>query len=223
MEIASSRWSALTSSSMPPSPPRKTPHRNESPSAQRRRHFTLLVFLIALAMLVLVVTPYIGAFFTAALLATIFHPIRVRMTRHLRGHKGIAAGILTAATVMVVVIPVGVIGVLVVNEGVQVAERLSSTLETSGVEGLLRPMPRWMQQPARYALSMLPKSIVARWSRSPAKRAKREKRPTTRRSQPRRSSSWLRMWTRSPSSAARLPPRAAPSRPCSNGWSGWVC
>jgi predicted PurR-regulated permease PerM len=120
---------------------------------RRRRRFVLALFLIALALLGIVISPFIGAFFSAALLGAILYPWQVRLTRCLGGRQGLAAGLLTVAAILVVVIPVGGLSVIVVAKGVAAVDWVSQQLQDEGVDGLIEPLPTGVREPA---LGILP-------------------------------------------------------------------
>lgn len=132
-------------------------------SARRHHRFVVALFLLALAALVVVMWPFLGAFFTAALLGAVLHPLQMRLQRRLGGRPNVAAGLLTTATVVVVVIPVGLITVALVDQGIEVVNDLARKLRTSGVEGVVEPLPAPLQQAARYAFDMVPESLLERF------------------------------------------------------------
>jgi predicted PurR-regulated permease PerM len=127
---------------------------------RRRRRFVLALFLIALALLGIVISPFIGAFFSAALLGAILYPWQVRLTRCLGGRQGLAAGLLTVAAILVVVIPVGGLSVIVVAKGVAAVDWVSQQLQDEGVDGLIEPLPTGVREPARRAVGLLPPSLL---------------------------------------------------------------
>lgn len=127
----------------------------------RRSHgFVLLLFLVAAVVLALVIRPYAGAFFAAAVLGGVLYPLQVRLTEQLRDRARLAAGLLTATVVLVLVIPVGIVTTLVVRQAVEVAQRVVETYEASGVEGLVEPLPSGLRGPAMHALEALPLGLL---------------------------------------------------------------
>lgn len=148
--------------------PKHPPERNEPNSGEgkgavderKRRRFVVILFLIALAMLGIVVAPFVGAFFTAALLGAILYPWQVVLTRRLGGRNALAAALLTIATILVVVIPIGGISVVVIAKGVDAVEWVSQKLQSDGVDGLIEPLPEGVQEPARRAIALLPSSLL---------------------------------------------------------------
>ena len=84
---------------------------------KRAHRFLVILFIVALGLLALVIRPFAGAFFAAAVLAAVMQRPQLRLTEVLGKRPNLSAGLLTGALLLVVVVPVGVMGLLVVKEG----------------------------------------------------------------------------------------------------------
>lgn len=148
-----------SSSSNDPSATSRRPRQTRAQS-ERSRRFVLLLFLIASLLLVLVLSPYAGAFFAAAVLAAVAQPVQHWLTERVGGRASLAAGLLTISLVLLVVLPIGVTTALVVREGAKVARWVSATFDRSGIDGLLEPLPAPLERMAHRAVEALPAGLL---------------------------------------------------------------
>ena len=115
----------------------RPPH---GPAAAR---WTLLVLtIIALALLALIVEPFAGAFFVAAVMAGAIGPWYERLAAGLRGRRQVAAGLTTIAILLVVVLPLASISVTLAKEVADGVAYVRTTLRSEGVQGLVDDLPR---------------------------------------------------------------------------------
>jgi predicted PurR-regulated permease PerM len=118
--------------------------------------FYWLLVGLALVLLWAILQPFWSALFLAAVLAGVFSGLQRRLAKKLRGHAGLAAGLLTLLVLLAIVLPFGgIVGVLA-KESSQVINSVRSSLQESGVEGLLQRLPgplRWLAEHALQALS----------------------------------------------------------------------
>jgi predicted PurR-regulated permease PerM len=125
-----------------------------SPQAAR---WTLLVLtIIALSLLALIVEPFAGALFIAAVIAAAISPWYERLAARLRGRRQIAAGLTTAAILFVVVLPLAVISVVLAKEISDGANYVRTTLRSEGVQGLINDLPRPLRALAEKVVARLP-------------------------------------------------------------------
>jgi predicted PurR-regulated permease PerM len=115
-------------------------------TSQRSRRFILLLFLIASGLVAFVLAPFAGAFFSAAVLAGVLQPVQSRLTRKLGDRPRLAAGSLTAALVLVVFVPLGIMSSMVLREATEVADWVADTYRTEGVDGLLAGLPEPLEE-----------------------------------------------------------------------------
>jgi predicted PurR-regulated permease PerM len=113
--------------------------------------FYWLLVGLALALLWAIVQPFWSALLLAAVLAGVFSGLQRSLTRRLRGRAGLAAGLLTLLVLLAIVVPFGgILGVLA-REVSQVIGAVRSSLQESGVEGLVQRLPgplRWLADSA---------------------------------------------------------------------------
>lgn len=125
-----------------------------------RRRFLWILFALASALVVLVIWPFAGSFFAAAVLAAVLHPWHVRLSGRLGGRPHLSAALVTFLGLVAVVIPLAALGVLVAREGQRVAEWVSETLQREGVRGLVEPLPEELRGFALGTLRHLPRGIL---------------------------------------------------------------
>ena len=87
--------------------------------------FLALLLLVSIAFL-WILLPFYGAVFWAVILAIIFAPLQRRLTRRMPGRPNLTATITLCATLLVAVLPVGIIGTLLVQEGASLYQRIES-------------------------------------------------------------------------------------------------
>jgi predicted PurR-regulated permease PerM len=125
-----------------------------SPQAAR---WTLLVLtVIALALLALIVEPFAGALFIAAVIAGAINPWYERLAARLRGKRQVAAGLTTAGILLIVVLPLASISVVLANEVAAGANYVRTTLRSEGVQGLVNDLPRPLRALAQKVMARLP-------------------------------------------------------------------
>lgn len=125
-----------------------------SPQAAR---WTLLVLtILALVLLTLIVQPFAAALFIAAVIAGAISPWYESLAVRLRGRRQIAAGLTTAAILLVVVLPLASISVVLAKEVSDGATYVRNTLRSEGVQGLVNDLPRPLRALAEKVLTRLP-------------------------------------------------------------------
>ncbi len=131
------------------------PSADPEPSSVAR---VVLIVLIVLSILLLgfVIAPFAGAYFIAAVLAGALYPLYLRLTARLRGRRALAAGLLTGAVFLALVLPTGGITALVVKESVDGVTFVRETLSSEGVHGLIRRLPGPLQKLGDRVVSSIP-------------------------------------------------------------------
>ena len=125
----------------------------------RAERISLMVLLLAsLVLVVLVVRPFAGALFMAAVLAVAFHSTCRRLTAILRGNRACAAFLLTLGLVFALVLPVASVTVVAMRETIRTVDSVHETLATQGVEGLLHRAPPALQPRLERFWNQLPSS-----------------------------------------------------------------
>ena len=123
---------------------------------QAARWTLLILTLIAFVLLAMIVKPFAGALFMAAVMAGAIYPWYSRLAGKLKGRRNLAAVVTTVGVLLIVVLPVTMISVTVAREVTDGIAYLRTTLRSEGVEGLVRDLPGPLQALARRALGELP-------------------------------------------------------------------
>jgi predicted PurR-regulated permease PerM len=122
------------------------------------RTFLLVLFAVSLVMVGLIIRPFAGALFLAAVLAVTFHPWYRALANKLRGRRTLAASLITLGLVLALVLPVGTLVVIAAREAADSFDYLHQVLAEEGVEGLIKQIPPpvqgwadtiWQQTPSR--------------------------------------------------------------------------
>lgn len=123
-----------------------------------RRVFTGLIIL-SIILLALVVRPFAKAFFLAAVLAGTFYGLYSRLSRKLRGHNNLAAGVIVSGVILALLLPLGGLTAFIVTEVSDGVKFVSDTVQREGVEGLIGKIPSPVRGPVERLLERIP------WSR----------------------------------------------------------
>src|SRR5205809_857247 len=99
-------------------------------SVKTARWAIIVLTVLALALMALIIRPFASALFVAAVLAGALHPWYERFTRRLRGRRQLAAGLVTVAVMLVVVLPVVSLTVVLAREAVDGVAYLRDTLRS---------------------------------------------------------------------------------------------
>jgi predicted PurR-regulated permease PerM len=127
------------------------------PRTPQAARWTLLVLtIIAVALLGQIVKPFAAAFFVAAVLAGALSPWYERLAAWMRGRRQLAAGLTTAAMLLIVVLPLASISVVLAKEVSDGAAYVRNTLRSEGVQGIVNDLPRPLRSLAQKALTQLP-------------------------------------------------------------------
>jgi predicted PurR-regulated permease PerM len=128
-----------------------------APRGERTARWTIIVLtVIALALMAVIVRPFASALFVAAVLAGALHPWYRRFASRLRGRRQLAAGLVTVAVMLVVVIPVASLTLVVAREAADGVAYVRDTLRSEGVAGLVADLPLPLRSLARKVLDQLP-------------------------------------------------------------------
>jgi predicted PurR-regulated permease PerM len=110
----------------------------------RREHlfaaFFFLAFCFLLYQFYLILSEFVGPLSYAALLAFIFHPLCDRLKVLLGGREGTAAGLMTAATLLLVVAPTFYLLTVLTTESVSLYESLRTFVTSSSLQETLDHM-----------------------------------------------------------------------------------
>lgn len=126
------------------------------PEGQIARRFFFVLLVAAALLLALVIRPLASPLFMAAVMAGVLWPLHARFTAKLYGRRGLSAGVLVLAVVLVVVGPLVALSTVAVTEATQGLRFVSETVRSEGVAGLIEKLPPSTRSLARGALERLP-------------------------------------------------------------------
>ncbi len=121
--------------------------------------FFLLLIVAAALLLGLVVWPIISELFLAVVLAGVLWPLQQWLAARLRGHRGIAAGLLTFSVVVVLVGPVTMLATLVIRDGSDGLRFVSEALHSEEVAKLVELLPSSAGQFIDDGIARLPNNL----------------------------------------------------------------
>jgi predicted PurR-regulated permease PerM len=129
-----------------------------------RLHFDPRLFLLALTALAfwlgwLIVQPFAGVLFMAAVVAVVLSPVKGWMARRLGRREGFAPALLTLLVLLTVLGPIAAIGTVVVGQAVDGVKWLVAVLDQQGVEAVAGRLPAQVRPIAERALSHLPHGL----------------------------------------------------------------
>jgi predicted PurR-regulated permease PerM len=99
--------------------------------------FFFAAFLFLLYQLYLFLAPFFAPLVWAAILALTFYPLTTRLSRVLGGRRGLAAGALVLAVVVIAIIPSFVLGSLLVHEATEAYHHLEEAVRQGEITALV--------------------------------------------------------------------------------------
>ncbi len=120
------------------------------------RRLLLFLVLAALALTLVIVRPFWQAFFLAAVLAAALRPVMEWLARGLRGRRSLAAAIVTVGLLVVVLLPLGGLGAILVAQVANGVQWLRETIQSEGVWGIVERLPGSVQYAARELVGLVP-------------------------------------------------------------------
>lgn len=115
--------------------------------------FFLLLMAAATVLVALVIRPIATSLLLAATLGAVLAPLHTRLTRRLRGHGAIAAGILVAGVVVVLVGPLLGLAAFLLQEGTAAMTYVSDAARGDGLRELLGKLPDSLERMANQGLA----------------------------------------------------------------------
>ena len=124
----------------------------------RRKAETLLVA-AATALIIAVVWPLWRPLLVAAVLAGVLSPLYERTVARFAGRRSLAAALFTAATVVLILIPLALLATIAVREAIEAINIVRSTIAAEGVGGLISKAPDWLEGGLHRIEKQLPTEI----------------------------------------------------------------
>lgn len=129
-------------------------------AVKRGRRFLLLLLVVAASLLALIIAPFAGGLFTAAVFAAVMHALQRRLTAMLGGRPRLSAAALTLGLTIVVLAPLGWLTAVVARQVAMGVDHVVTTVEEGGVEALVDDLPEGLQPLVRRALSLVPDGVL---------------------------------------------------------------
>jgi predicted PurR-regulated permease PerM len=121
--------------------------------------FFLLLITVAALLLALVIFPVISELFLAAVLAGVLWPLQRWLTGRLRGRRGVAAGLLTVAVVVLLIGPIATIATFVIRDGSDGVRFVSEALRSQDVARMVGLLPDATRDAVNHAITQVPRDL----------------------------------------------------------------
>ena len=128
-------------------------------SEQPVPRFFLLLIAVAALLLALVIFPVISELFLAAVLAGVLWPLQQWLTGRMRGRRGVAAGLLTVAVLLLLIGPVATIGAFVIRDGSDGVRFVSEALRSEEVARMVDILPDATRDAVNEAIVQVPRDL----------------------------------------------------------------
>jgi predicted PurR-regulated permease PerM len=126
-------------------------------SEQPLPRFFLALMIVATLLLGLVIMPLVKELFLAAVFAGVLWPVQQWLSRHLRGRRGVAAGLLTFVVVVLLLGPVATMATIVIRDGADGVRFVSDAVHSEDVAALVDYLPERAREVVRDAIERLPR------------------------------------------------------------------
>ena len=105
------------------------------------RHFLLVLTVLAVWLAWLVVRPFAGVLFMAAVVATVTTPLTSALARRMKGARGRAAALITFGLLIALVGPLAAMVTVVVGQATEAVNWLGRAVHQEGLAGLVNRLP----------------------------------------------------------------------------------
>lgn len=119
--------------------------------------FFLALMLIATVLLGLVIMPVVKELFLAAVFAGVLWPVQQWLSARLRGRRGLAAGLISFAVVVLLVGPVAMMVTFIIRDGADGVRFVSEAVHSEDVAGLVERLPGGARDTVRDAIAQMPR------------------------------------------------------------------
>ena len=119
------------------------------------------IFLVALGavLVAIIVWPLWRPLLIAAVLAGVLTPLYERAVKWMGGRRSLAAGLFTAATVLLILIPLTALTIVAIREAIDAVAIVRTTLKSGGVHGLIERAPDSLEHYLEEAQKHLPTKL----------------------------------------------------------------
>lgn len=123
------------------------------------RRAELVMVLLAVVLVGIITWPIWRPLFVAAVIAGVLNPLFERVCKRLGGRRSLVAGLFTAATVLLIFVPLTALVAVAVREATNAFIIVRQTLESGGVAGLIEKAPDPIEGWLERAQKQLPTTI----------------------------------------------------------------
>ena len=106
-----------------------------------KRRAELVLVTAATLLIALVIWPLWRPLLIAAVLAGVLSPLYEKVVVRLGGRRSLVAGLFTAATVVLLLIPLGLLATIAIREAIEAVSVVRNTIASEGVGGLIEKAP----------------------------------------------------------------------------------
>ena len=121
------------------------------PTDRSARVTLIALLVVALALMAMLLAPFATALYLAAVLAGVLHPAIAPMTRRMHVRTGFAAALLTLAVLVALVLPLGWLGTVFVQQGFRTAAGARDLFAGRTIEESIARLPAALQGAATWA------------------------------------------------------------------------
>jgi predicted PurR-regulated permease PerM len=121
--------------------------------------FFLALMIVATVLLALVIMPVVKELLLAAVFAGVLWPVQQWLSGRLRGRRGLAAGAITFALIVLLLGPVAAIVTLVIRDGADGVRFVQEAVNSSDVARLVDALPASARDVVRGAIERMPSDL----------------------------------------------------------------
>jgi predicted PurR-regulated permease PerM len=121
--------------------------------------FFLALMIIATVLLALVIMPVVKELFLAAVFAGVLWPAQQWLTAKVRGRRGVAAGLITAAVIVLLLGPVATMMTFIIRDGADGVRFVSDALHSEDVAALVDYLPASARDTVNDAINGVPRDL----------------------------------------------------------------
>jgi predicted PurR-regulated permease PerM len=121
-----------------------------------QRHFLLVLVIAAVTLTVAMIWPFWSSLLVASVLAATSRVPMNWLVARLRVRREVAAGLLVAALVVVLILPVAALLTVIAGQAIEGFGWLREALASEGIAGLVDRLPAWLEPLARRLIDAVP-------------------------------------------------------------------
>jgi len=125
----------------------------------RPPRFFIALLVIATILLALVIMPVAKELLLAAVLAGALWPVQQWLTKRVRGRRGLAAGAITFAAIVLLVGPIAMLGTFVVRDGADAVTFVADAVRSDDVGALVDHLPETARDAVHDAINHMPRNF----------------------------------------------------------------